>query len=56
MEGFVHPTKRQRLQVVSSSLRRAFGSTDAVHRYSFEEYLRRLDEAERAVSRGEKEG
>jgi hypothetical protein len=48
MEGFVHPTRRQRLADVSSTLQRVFAVKDAPCPKLVEHHLRRLEDLERA--------
>lgn len=54
MESFLHPTKRQRLAVVGSSLRRVFDDVDTPFPDEFVDYLRRIEENERKRMQREK--
>jgi hypothetical protein len=48
MEGFVHPTKAQKLAAVAQTLKSAYPRGGSSSEKLFEDQLRRLDEAERA--------
>ena len=47
MEGFVHPTKVQKLAAVAATLQRAYPKDGSTVEKLFEDQLRRLNEAER---------
>jgi hypothetical protein len=48
MEGFVHPTKAQKLAAVAATLKRVYARDTSTVEKLFGEQLRRLDAAERS--------